>query len=172
MNNEALRYSTNWDNVSASKAGLVIDWNYHKLIPFNTLDDRGGLDEAKLCVDGFKGGWWYVNYITIFLNGEYENQAVQSFTSISVYSFKYNVALERSRMMFRPQNEVRPCNNPCKNGGTCEYNAATKSAKCRCTAEFSGPTCEGTNKYTMLATIGEVLLVSILIAGAILDATI
>ena len=171
MNNEPLRYSMNWDNVSASKAGLVIDWNYHKSIPFNTLDNRGGLDESNRCVHGFKGRWWYVNCITIFLNGEYENQVVQSFTSMSVYSFKYNVALERSRMMFRPQHEVRLCNNPCKNGGTCEYNVATKSGKCRCTAEFSGPTCEGTDKYTLSTIIGGVLLVSILIAGAILNAT-
>ena len=75
-------------------------------------------------------------------------------------------------MMFRPQKEVRPCNSPCKNGGACEFNAATKSAKCRCTAELSGPTCESTNNYTMSDIIGGVLLVSILIAGAILDATI
>ena len=94
-----------WDSVTASKHELVSDWNYHKLIPFLKLDNRGEVEEGNHCVGGYKGGWWYV---WIFLNGEYENQAVESFMSIYVNSFKSIVALERSRMMFRPQNDVRP----------------------------------------------------------------
>ena len=133
MNNEALRYSMNWDNVSASKAELVVDWNYHKLIPFITLDNNEGSDDTKRCIENYKGGWWYVNCFLIFLNGEYKKHAVTIFTSkgISFDSSKYQMELERSCMMFRPQNDVTPCNNPCKNGGTCEYNVATNSAKCR-----------------------------------------
>ena len=145
MNNEALRYSMNWDSVFASKPELVGDLNYHKLIPFITLDNKEGSDDAKRCIGNYKGGWWYVDCVSIFLNGEYRNQAVATFKSISFYSFKYQVSLERSRMMFRPQNDVRPCNNPCNNGGACEYNVAKNSAKCSCDARFKGTTCEETN---------------------------
>ena len=174
MNNEALRYSMDWDNVSASTDDLVANLKYHKSINFTTLDNYRRQTE-KQCVDEYKGGWWYYYFghcATIFLNGEYENQAVNSVTSISIDGFKYIVALERSRMMFRPQNDVRHCNNPCKNGGTSKYYEATNSAKCMCAAEFSGSTCEGTSSYTLPAIIGGVLLVLILIAGAILDAAI
>ena len=94
MNHEALRYSMNWENVSASKAKLVGDWNYHKLIPFVTLDNKEGQNATKRCVDEYKGGWWYDYCKAIFLNGEYKKQAVQSVSSIAVYSFKNNVALE------------------------------------------------------------------------------
>ena len=59
MNNETLRYSMDWNNVSASVIELVFDWNYHKLIPFNTLDNKEGHDDMKACVDRFKVGWWY-----------------------------------------------------------------------------------------------------------------
>ena len=142
MNNEALRYSMDWDNVSASVIELVFDWNYHKLIPFNTLDNNEGHDDMKACVDRFKGGWWYDDCFAIFLNGRYGKRAMASSMSISFLSFKYHGIFKRSRMMFRPQNEVIPCNNPCKNGGACEYNAATNSGNCRCTAEFSGSMCE------------------------------
>ena len=146
MNNEAHRYSMNWDSVSASKDELVGDLNYHKLIPFITLDNNEGSDDAKQCINEYKGGWWYVKCVMVFLNGEYEKQPVATFKSISFDRCKYRVALQRSRMMFRPQNDVRPCNNPCKNGGACEYNGATKSATCRCTAKFNGPTCEAIHK--------------------------
>ena len=151
MNNEALRYTVDWDNVSASIVGLGADWNYHKLIPFNTLDNMEGDADRKWCVVKHKGGWWYgyrpsYDFCTaIFLNGEYEKQPVESYMSISTYSFRYHVALQRSRMMFLRQNDVRPCNNPCKNGGACEYNVATNSAKCSCDAGFKGATCEHTD---------------------------
>ena len=151
---EGRRYAMYWDSVSASKAELVDDLNYHKLKPFNTLDNSEGIN-AKRCLIEYKGGWWYDNCGKIFLNGEYENKAVEFSTSIYVSNFKQQVSLERSRMMFRPQNDVRPCNNPCKNGGTCEFNEATNSAKCRCIAEFSGSTCEGTDNDTHNDTDSE-----------------
>ena len=147
MNNETLRYSMYWDSVTESVVGLADDLNHQKLKPFSTLDNSEGF-RAKQCVSLYKGGWWYVTCGLIFLNGEYENQRAQPSRSIFVYNFKRQISLERSRMMFRPQNDVRPCNNPCKNGGTCEYNVATNSAKCRCIAELSGSTCEGTHKNT------------------------
>ena len=50
MNDESLRYSMDWDNVTASKADIVSDWNYHKLIHFLTLDNRGEVEEGKHCV--------------------------------------------------------------------------------------------------------------------------
>ena len=156
MNNETLRYSIYWDSVTESVVGLADDLNHHKLKPFITLDNSEWWSMmgwewsmmARECVRKYKGGWWYVSLYMcgkISLNGEYENQrGAGDSKSIYVYHFEQQFALERSRMMFRPQNDVRPCNNPCKNGGTCEYNVATNSSKCRCIAEFSGSTCEGT----------------------------
>ena len=44
MNDESLRYSMDWDNVTAYKADIVSDWNYHKLIPCPTLDNRGEVE--------------------------------------------------------------------------------------------------------------------------------
>ena len=163
------------------------DLNYHKLTPFITQDNNGGDGDSKQCLDEYRAGWWYVSWgyvscVMIFLNGEYKKQAVETFTSISFESSTFQMALQRSRMMFRPQNDVRPCNNPCRNGGTCEYNVATKSAKCSCAAEFKGPTCEdpdndeaidtdadaGSESGNALpAVVGGVLLLLILIAGAV-----
>ena len=46
-------------------------------------------------------------------------------------------------MMFRPHYyESRPCNNPCKNGGTCEHVADPICHHCTCTSEFTCLTCE------------------------------
>ena len=74
-------------------------------------------------------------------------------------------------MMFRPMNGSRSCNNPCKNGGTCEYNAATKTTTCKCVADFYGPTCDGMPTLWPVTTaviVGVLLLVvGLLIAGAI-----
>ena len=155
--NNDRRYALDWDNVTESAARLANDWNSHKLKPFVTFDEYGRYydswstlwySRALTCITRYKGGWWFarINHCNdIFLNGQYENETGRGDSrSIYVYSFKRNFALERSRMMFRPQNDVRPCNNPCKNGGTCEYNVATNSSKCWCIAEFSGSTCEST----------------------------
>ena len=143
MLSEGHGFAMDWDSVAQSTAELADDWNHHRMKRFSTLDESVGID-AKRCVGAYKGGWWYANCGRVFLNGEYQNKGVESFTNISVYHFKQQASLKRSRMMFRPQNDVRPCNNPCKNGGTCDYRVATESARCRCVAEFSGPTCEDT----------------------------
>ena len=45
-------------------------------------------------------------------------------------------------MMFRPVNETRVCNNPCKNGGTCKYVAATNGYICVCSSDICGNNCE------------------------------
>ena len=47
MNDESLQYSMDWDTVTASKADIVSDWNYHKLTPFLTLDNRGEVEEGS-----------------------------------------------------------------------------------------------------------------------------
>ena len=98
---------------------------------------------------------------------------MRSFTSISAYHFQYETALKRSRMMFRPMNDVIPCNNPCENGGTCEYNGATNTSACKCGAGFNGPTCEhvitedkGLSVTTVVLVV-LLLLLLVLIAGAI-----
>ena len=157
MDHESLRYSISWQSVSASSAAIAEQWNYHLLLTFKTMDND---DEEPGCVNKYKGGWWYgrLPCKRLFLNGRHT---------------KYS--MERSRMMFRPMNDSRSCSNPCKNGGTCEYNAAAKTTACKCVAEFDGPTCEGTptkssSSVTTAVVVGCLLLATLTLAGAIAGA--
>ena len=163
MNNESNRYAMDWDSVVASKADLVEDWNYHKLKLFRTPDKYVG---RLGCVNVYNAGWWYGDCVRIFLNGEYANRSVATFKSISVFHFKHETALKRSRMMFRPMSDVRPCNNPCENGGTCEYDDATKTTACKCGAQLYGPTCEhvmGTTVKDKGLSVTMIVLVALLL---------
>ena len=104
--------------------------NYHKNIPFSTFDK---LNCPQRCIDIFEGGWWYVNCALIFLNGVYRPNPTKEFsgnyniigtTSIYCENGRGRSTLTKSCMMFRPKDDNRPCNNPCKNNGTCKYVAA------------------------------------------------
>lgn len=43
-------------------------------------------------------------------------------------------------------NDTHPCDNPCKNGGTCEYWAATDNHRCVCPRTHCGASCEEYSK--------------------------
>ena len=49
----------------------------------------------------------------------------------------------------------------CRNGGTCEFNEATKTTRCLCTARYTGPECEAKGveqKVQIVISVGGVLL--------------
>ena len=142
MYSEGQRYKMEWGRIRESESGLAANWEFHELLTFKAQDKADGKEE---CLRKYKGGWWYGNDCArIFLNGVYVNRADSTFTSISVRSFKFRTALQRSRMMFRPALD-RPCYNPCFNGGTCDHVTNPKGRRCRCTSEFCGEKCEDEN---------------------------
>ena len=142
MHSEALGYKIVWVRVFESESGIAENWNFHELLTFKTKDKPDGRPK---CLREYKGGWWYgKGCARIFLNGVYVKQADSTSKSIAVRSFKFQTALQRSRMMFRPSVD-RPCYNPCGNGGTCEHVTNPKRRRCRCTSKFCGDKCEVVN---------------------------
>ena len=139
MDDEASQYRIHWDTCVASGSGMANIWNQHKGHPFKTIDKAIG---AVGCLDYLKGGWWYgAGCGGVLINGEYVNSPGSIVTSIYVRTFKSG-SLKRSRMMFRSTNDVRTCNNPCRNGAACEHVADPRGHRCMCKLEFCGPKCE------------------------------
>ena len=142
MNNETSKYTLNWDNVTGPYPEIYSNWNYHKLLEFRTNDSEN--PHCVGSVDQYTGGWWY-ECSSLFLTGKYVNQEVKTYKSISVVDSKHGYPLKRARLMLRPTNDNRSCNNPCKNGGTCEHVADPIGHHCACTPEWCGATCEVMN---------------------------
>ena len=142
MKNESSQYTLDWDDVIGPYPDLYTDWNYHKLLDFRTIDS-----ENQACVGlagKWNGGWWYGDCTQVFLTGQYFHEETETYKSIMTWSFKKKLSLKRARMMLRPST-IRPCNNPCKNGGTCEHVADPIGHHCACTFGWCGSTCEVDN---------------------------
>ena len=140
IGDEYRNYTLDWDNVISSHPDTESNWDLHKLLSFRTFED-----ENKDCVREYRGGWWYSGQdqcVKVYLNGRYVNEAVTTWNSIMIFNFR-SLSLKRSRMMLRPTNDNRLCNNPCKNGGTCEHVAYR--SHCACTSDWCGATCEAKN---------------------------
>ena len=142
MNNETSKYTLNWDNVTGPYPEIYSNWNYHKLLEFRTNDSEN--PHCVGSVDQYTGGWWY-ECSSLFLTGKYVNEEVKTYKSISVVDSKHGYPLKRARLMLRPTNDNRSCDNPCKNGGTCEHVADPIGHHCACTSERCGATCEVMN---------------------------
>ena len=141
VSTEATGYTISWTTIdNTSVPDISDDLNFSNNKPFSTFDRISTGQEG--CMKDYRGGWWYAKCLRIFLNGEYI--AEETFNMRSIYSnqCKGMVTLEKSCMMVRPKDDNRPCNNPCKNEGTCEYGAATKRYFCRCPSDFCGAICE------------------------------
>ena len=111
---------------------------YHRDAQFSTYD-RGA---KKKCSDRYlNGSWWFNNCTRFYLNGPIRPRGTFDYYSLYVETYKGKKVLKGSQMMFRPT--VRPqCNNPCENGGTCEYLAASNSCRCVCPLSHCGRKCE------------------------------
>ena len=134
-------YSITWNTVKASHRAMVAHINYHKEVEFSALD-RQSPNCSTRCFPFFTGAWWFKTCAYFYLNGKYTNIQTSWFSSIFIYGFKNIETLQTSCMMFRPVNETRVCNNPCKNGGTCKYVAANNGYICVCTQNYCGNNCE------------------------------
>ena len=146
MNNESDQYTLNWDNVTGPYPELYANWNYHKFLEFRTIDSENQQCVGKVgALHDMNGGWWYGSCAKIFLTGEYVDEEVETYKSIMVWDFKWKYSLKRARMMVRPTNDTRPCNNPCKNGGTCVHLTGLIGHRCTCKSEWCGTTCEVKN---------------------------
>ena len=150
MSAEAEGYRINWTTTDTSAHDISPDLDFHKDAPFSTFD-RISKDEEEYCMAFYKGGWWYAQCVKIFLNGAYI--PTEQFTRTSIYSnaCKDRANLQKSCMMVRPKGDNIPCNNPCKNNGSCEFVAATDRYLCTCPSDFCGEICE-TAKPCMVGT--------------------
>ena len=153
MNDENSKYTLNWDSVDGPYPELDEDVNFHKLQTFVTIDNVN-----EFCIDPnlkpqLKGGWWFNKpCFKMYLTGVYYHTKRITYKSITAIHFKGPVPLRRARMMFRPTNASRICNNPCKNGGICEHAADNLGHHCVCTSEWCGATCEVVNPCKNSAT--------------------
>ena len=145
MLNESIKYKMLWDGDGEHSPDIQGDWNFHRDVYFRTIDrvEQECIGE----LDQYRGGWWYRygECIRLFLTGEYVNKTENTYKSIVVNNFKHGYSLKRARMMLRPTNGNRSCNNPCKNGGTCEHVADPIGHRCACTSDRCGATCEVVN---------------------------
>ena len=147
MDNEAALYRIDWDssrvNAPTDAKLIAARWDKHKKYAFETYDKHDGKNN---CLRGYKGGWWYEpSCVRVFLNGEYINSSIVTSRSIYIELFVDNSALKRSRMMFRPTNDLHTCNNTCRNGATCEHVVDPSGNRCVCKIGFCGPECEFEN---------------------------
>ena len=143
MSPESDHYRLTWDTISTmnDNSNLLRDWNYHKNQTFETSDNSS----TTKCADPYKNGWWYGRCVALFLNGIYHSTPTATYSSICIVHFKDNLSLKGASMMFRPTDYTRPCNNPCKNGGTCRYVVASNGRRCECPLTYCGATCEKNN---------------------------
>ena len=141
MRPETDSYSITWNTITnTSHAGFAIFLDWHKDVKFSA-PDRYTCD--PICFTILTGAWWFHSTCaSVYLNGKYTPLQKHFPTSIFIKGFKDNESLQASCMMFRPVNEPRVCNNPCKNGGTCRYLSTTNSYNCVCTSNYCGNNCE------------------------------
>ena len=150
LGNEALRYRINFKRGKASESRLLTRFNEHKRQSFKTFDNNPGEQD---CLDVYKGGWWYGKRCgNILLNGEYLGTPRPITRGGFVFYYMGSIKpglLERTRMMFRPANIIKMCQNPCKNGATCVHMVydmdQPRGHRCVCPFEHCGPSCELVN---------------------------
>ena len=136
MKNESSLYALDWDTTTSSHQGMISNWKNHQNVGFQTFDTENE------CAKVWEGGWWYsAPCAYIGLTGEYFPENTVTFKGIYADKFRWKHSLKGARMMFR-SSTIRPCNNPCKNGGTCEHVTDPVGHHCACTSEWCGATCE------------------------------
>ena len=133
--------------------GVILNGlTYHDNRPFSIGD--------RTCQNIYKQHyWWFDNCALIFLFGP-NRSPIDGYTILYHVMFmkstkKKNVPLKRVVMLFRPFNETRVCDNPCKNGGICEYVAANdtkaETYSCKCANGYWGPNCRTSSNPHLLA---------------------
>ena len=136
MRPESDKYAITWDKTTVNNTNEST-WDYHKSQTFKTIDNN----EGGNCAGLYHGGWWYRDCANTVLTGLYYPVATATHSAMIIGTFKTNLSLKASVMMFRPTDSARACSNPCKNGGTCEYEAASQSHRCVCPSTHCGASC-------------------------------
>ena len=114
----------------------------------NGRDFSTGSNKDKICRRLYKGiRWWFDRCTKFFFFGLYFNTK----TVINIHMClkdeqEIRIPIKRARMLLRPYGDTRQCDNPCKNGATCEYVAASDTSHCKCPSTHCGAFCEKTCK--------------------------
>ena len=134
-------YMLLFGNGVGSYGGVVDDWIYSRARHFVTFDRIRGHD---FCFKKYSGGWWYGSSChQVYFTGTYVQDNDISTKEFYIKHFK--MPLKAVDMLFRPMRADRACNNPCNNGGTCEYIEATDNYRCVCPETHCGAKCETDN---------------------------
>ena len=136
LDSERDNYALRFDGIISAVNASGTDLMYHRDLPFKTFDANQG---DPYCASEHNGGWWYRHCAEVFLNGPYKKPK-----SMYLLSFEHAHILRGSRMLFRPTGN-RVCDNPCEEGGTCEYDESTDRHRCICPPSRCGVTCETVN---------------------------
>ena len=155
LGDEASRYMLHLGVEQVNEGVMVNGLTYHDKKPFSVGE--------RLCQNIYKQHYWWFGEkcALIFLFGP-NRSPMDGFTIIYHVMFmkstkKKNMPLKRVVMLFRPFNETRVCDNPCKNGGTCEYVAANDTTpetySCKCAYGYWGPNCRKSDTSHLIARI-------------------
>ena len=139
---EVHSYEIDWDagSTTATHPPMKTALDQHRQSIFWTINRP----QKRYC-RRYKAGWWFTSTTcaNFMINGRWlTNRGTYAFESIYLAYSPFDNPLDYSWMAFRPVNVNRVCNNPCKNGGACEYVAATSGYLCLCTGNFCGKHCE------------------------------
>ena len=139
---EVHSYVWYWDSSTATTPRMQIALDGHKGNIFWTINRP----QRRVCRQ-YNSGWWFGTSTCAFFhfNGAWHTGNLRRRVSlVSIYLERNPVdnPYDHSWITFRPVNLNRVCNNPCQNGGACEYVAATSGYLCLCTANFCGTHCE------------------------------
>ena len=86
--------------------------------------------------------WWYDACTSFFLFGIHANLTVgHGHVYVRDCVVTGPTSVMRVKMLLRPFDDSRQCNNPCKNGATCLYDAKTDTSSCQCATGFEGSIC-------------------------------
>ncbi|KAK2173819.1 hypothetical protein NP493_848g03026 [Ridgeia piscesae] len=136
LGSESERYVLRLDNEQDSANVAVRLLAYHKDKPMTT--------GSKNCSKIFRGVyWWYDACVSFYLFGSHSNTQDNVEKHIFMMGPDWAIILLRqARMLFRPIDDKRTCDNPCLNGGTCEYLPIGNRHRCICPSSHCGTNCE------------------------------
>ena len=103
------------------------------------------------CTDKFDNALWWFNTKPIcarfYMFGKHSTSSIKTGKPIYIQSLALSeIQLKTSYVMFRPYDKDRRlCDNPCMNGGTCEFVEDTKTHRCICDNSHCGLKCEKSN---------------------------
>ncbi|KAI0227496.1 Ryncolin-4, partial [Lamellibrachia satsuma] len=132
-----LRVGMEHDNVNVSTGAMLL-----------IKDQQFTTGVIELCINRYKNMYWWFNDCThFFFFGRHGNPKTWTLKYLFIVDDKNEpISMKRVHMLFRPYGDTRQCDNPCMNGATCEYVAASDTSRCKCPSTHCGAFCEKTCK--------------------------